>query len=467
MKNNALIVSVLIVLFLGGCGTERQNDADAVFLQTARESHDWVRDAIIYEVYLRSFSPEGTFAGLENRLDELKDLGVTVLWLMPIHPVGEENKKGTLGSPYSIRDYFDVNPEFGSMEDFQSLLDAAHDRGFKLIIDLVANHTAWDNPLIEEHPDWYVHDDEGNIIHPAGTDWWDVADLDYDNPEVWDYMKEVMRFWVEDIGVDGFRCDVSELVPVEFWEEARDMLDDIKPVMMLSEGTAPEHHLHAFDITYAWNVYHTLPGIVHENEPATVIDDLLQEEVASYPAGSLRLRFKSNHDENAWDAPAVEKWGRKGAKAVGTLVTMMPGVPLLYNGDEVGNPERLDLFEKIPIDWSGGEEYRSFYTELFSLYNESPAFRSGGFVKIPTSEVTRIYSFIRSHEHDLMFVLINLKPEEVTFDVPVNPVLDAGNMQSGALWKQFGHGDEVINIVYDDDISISLPEYGYVIYEVR
>jgi len=200
-----MICIFAVGVFISGCETDRD---DMPVLESARISEDWVREAIIYEVYLRSFSPEGDFAGLEERLPELKDLGVTVLWLMPIHPVGEEERKGTLGSPYSVRDYFDVNPEFGTMEDFESLLESAHEHGFKLILDLVANHTAWDNPLIEEHPDWYVQDDEGNIMYPEGTDWWDVADLNYDNPEVWDYMKEVMRYWVEDVGVDGVqvRC---------------------------------------------------------------------------------------------------------------------------------------------------------------------------------------------------------------------------------------------------------------------
>jgi len=465
MKNYGILVLVLFfILTIPACDN---GESEITALQPARISEDWVRDAIIYEIYPRSFSPEGDFNGIRDRLPELKELGVTVLWLMPIHPVGEVDRKGTLGSPYSIRDYFDVNPEFGTMEDFESLLESAHDHGFKVILDLVANHTAWDNPLIEEHPDWYVQDDDGNIVHPEGTDWWDVADLNFENPEVWEYMMEVMRFWVEDVGVDGFRCDVSEMVPIEFWEEARTMLDDIKPVMMLSEGAMPEHHLRAFDITYAWNIYHNLSDIVHGDDPVTVIDQLLETEAAEFPAGSLRMRFKSNHDENAWDAPAVEKWGPEGAKAVGMLVTTMPGVPLLYNGDEVGNPERLELFEQIPIDWSRGEEYRTFFTDLFSIYNTSESFRRGNFIRIETSNEREIYSFIRSYGDDHKLVFINLKPDEITLEFGVNPVLDSAGMQSAALRKVFGSGDEILNIVYDDDVSLMLPEYGYAIYDVR
>ncbi len=465
MKKFLSMVCIIIIGgFITGCETDRD---DITLLQSARISEDWVRDAIIYEIYPRSFSPEGNFAGIEDRLPELKELGVTVLWLMPIHPVGEVDRKGTLGSPYSVRDYFDVNPEFGTMEDFKSLLNAAHDHGFKLILDLVANHTAWDNPLLEEHPDWYVQDEEGNIVYPEGTDWWDVADLNYDNPEVWEYMKEVMRFWVEDVGVDGFRCDVSELVPIEFWEEARDMLDDIKPVMMISEGTMPAHHLHAFDITYSWNIYHNLSDILYGDDPATVIDELLEIEAAEYPAGSLRMRFKSNHDENAWDAPAVEKWGPTGAKAVGVLVTTMPGVPLLYNGDEVGNPLRLELFEKIPIDWDRGEEYREFYTQLFELYNTSISFRRGNFLRIGTTKESEVYSFIRTYDDDHKLVFINLKPEEIIFDVEENSVLDAVRLQSGTLRKELGDGDDIVNILYDDDMTMTLPEYSFVIYDLH
>ncbi len=464
MRKTLLMICIFAVgVFISGCETDRD---DMPVLESARISEDWVREAIIYEVYLRSFSPEGDFAGLEERLPELKDLGVTVLWLMPIHPVGEEERKGTLGSPYSVRDYFDVNPEFGTMEDFESLLESAHEHGFKLILDLVANHTAWDNPLIEEHPDWYVQDDEGNIVYPEGTDWWDVADLNYDNPEVWDYMKEVMRFWVEDVGVDGFRCDVSELVPLEFWEEARDMLDEIKPVMMLSEGAEPAHHLHAFDITYSWNIYHNLADIIHGDAPAIVIDNLLETEAARYPAGSLRMRFKSNHDENAWDAPAVEKWGPKGARAVGVLVTTMPGVPLLYNGDEVGNPERLELFEKVSIDWDRGEEYREFYSQLFELYNTSTSFQRGNFMKIGTTNENAIYSFLRTRNDDHKLVLINLKPDTITFDVDVNSILDAVQKQSGTFYKVLGTGQQTISVVYDDDMTVTLSDHEYVIYDL-
>ena len=240
----------------------------------ARESAEWVKKAVIYEVYLRSFSPEGTFHALEHRLPELRDLGATVLWLMPVHPVGTVKRKGSLGSPYSIADYYSVNPEFGSLDDFRSLVEATHRHGLKIIIDLVANHTAWDNPLMRTNPGWYTTDSTGGII-PPNSDWTDVADLDYSNREMREWMMEMMEYWVSDVGIDGFRCDVAEMVPTDFWEEARRRLDAIKPVMMLSEGSLPEHHRSAFDITYSWGVYNAMSPLLGSVKPPALLDDIL------------------------------------------------------------------------------------------------------------------------------------------------------------------------------------------------
>jgi cyclomaltodextrinase len=331
-----------------------------------RKSADWVSDAVIYEVYLRSFSEEGTFKALESRIPELKKLGVTVIWLMPIHPTGKVNRKGTLGSPYSVQDYYAVNPEFGTIDDFRSLVHAVHEQGLKIIIDLVANHTAWDNPMLKEHPEWYTHDEKGNIISP-NPDWTDVADLNYSQGGLRSYMVSMMKYWVQDIGIDGFRCDVAEMVPTDFWESVRRELDAIKPVMMLSEGTIPEHHVRAFDLTYSWNVYDVLEKVINGSTPATIFNNLIKTESYQYPHGSLRMRFNTNHDKNAYDGPAVRKLSPDGAKATAVLVFTFPGVPLIYNGEEVGNDKKLDLFEKVDIDWSEGAEFRELYTTLCAL----------------------------------------------------------------------------------------------------
>jgi len=389
----------------------------------ARVSAEWVRDAVIYEVYLRSFSPEGTFKGLEKRLGELKSLGATVLWLMPIHPVGDVNRKGSLGSPYAVQDYYAINPEFGTLEDFRSLVESVHDRGMKIIIDLVANHTAWDSKLMFDYPEWFTTDNTGAIISP-NADWTDVADLNYNHHELRKYMIAMMEYWVRDIGIDGFRCDVAELVPTDFWDIARGQLDKIKPVMMLSEGTIPEHHLKAFDITYAWNTYDILVKILRDTTAAEMVHTIVQNESLRYPMGSLRMRFNTNHDKNAWDAPAVEKFGREGAKLTAVMMFALPGVPLIYNGEEVGNPFRLDLFEKVPIDWTDRGGFRKLYEGLTRMRGAHPAFLKGSYMEIGNSNPREVYSFARVHGDQIALCVFNCdnQPNTVTLKLDKIPV---------------------------------------------
>lgn len=382
----------------------------------ARSSPGWVRNAIIYEVYLRSFSKEGTFKALERRLPELQELGVTVLWLMPIHPVGELNRKGTLGSPYAVQDYYAVNPEFGTMDNFRSLVNAVHQRGMKIIIDLVANHTAWDSKLIMEHPEWFTKNKEGAIISP-NADWTDVADLNYDQHELRKWMIEMMKFWVKDVGIDGFRCDVAELVPTNFWVRARRELEKIKPLLMLSEGTLAEHHVEAFDLTYSWNMYDVLGRIINDTLSVHVFDRNLRYESLQFPRASLRLRFNTNHDKNAWDAPAVKKFTRQGAKATAVLMFTLPGVPLIYNGEEVGNPRRLDLFEKVEIDWSKNEDFRQLYQQLTTLRKDHPALSLGAYLDIRNSGGGKVYSFARLNGEDVVLISINFSSETRSFEL--------------------------------------------------
>ena len=393
--------------------------AHRISVQQARHSEEWVRRGVIYEIYTRSFSPEGTFAGIENRLPELKNLGVTILWLMPIHPVGILHRKGTLGSPYSIQDYYAVNPEFGTIDDFKRLVKQAHRHGFHLIIDLVANHTAWDSKLINEHPEWFTKDRAGNIISP-NPDWTDVADLDYSQPGLRCSMIEMMKHWVRDVDIDGFRCDVAEMVPIDFWESARAALDSIKPVMMLSEGSYPEHHLRAFDATYSWNIYHALAPIIKREKPASALDAELNLEDASFPRNALRMRFSSNHDENAWDAPDVEKFGNNCAKLAAVFVNTIPGIPLLYNGQEVGNNRKLGLFEKSSIDWSAGDEFRALYSRLFELRRDEPAFFAGSMIRIPTTNDKRVFAFARMSGPSKFIVVCNFDTSSFTGSIDLS-----------------------------------------------
>jgi glycosidase len=400
--------------------------------QIARQSEDWVRDAVIYEVYLRSFSREGNFKALERRLPELKSLGVSVLWLMPIHPIGDLNRKGKLGSPYSIQDYYAVNPEFGTLDDFKSLVGATHALGMKIIIDLVANHTSWDSKLLTEHTDWFTTNERGAIVAP-NADWNDVADLNYDHHELRKYMIEMMKYWVGQVGIDGYRCDVAELVPIDFWNRARKELDKIKPVIMLSEGTLPEHHVEAFDLTYSWSVYDVFAKIINGTTPVRVFDDILRTESYQFPKGSLRLRFNTNHDKNVYDAdaPAVKKFTPAGAKATALLTFTFPGVPLLYNGEEVGNEKQLSLFEKVDVDWSKNAATRSFYEALTRLRTGHISLRRGEYLPVKNSEGHKVYTFLRRSGADEVLVVINFAKERRSV------IIDAPAGLSGELKEYF------------------------------
>jgi glycosidase len=434
LRNGENLVVVQVMDYSGGGGIYRPMTLietrylddllkSEFFGTPALKSPEWVKDAVIYEVYLRSFSTEGTFAGLEKRIPELKKLGVTVVWLMPIHPVGAKNRKGRLGSPYAVQDYYGINPEFGTLREFKRLVTTVHKNGMKLIIDLVANHTSWDSKLMAEHPEWFTKDARGTIV-PPNADWTDVADLDYAHPALRSYMIAMMRYWVKDVGIDGYRCDVAELVPTEFWNDARHQLNTIKPVMMLSEGSIPEHHAKAFDITYSWNIYDALGVLLMGKRPATLLDDILKNESLQFPTGSLRMRFTTNHDKNACDAPAIEKYGLPGLKLGVVLTFTMPGVPLIYNGEEVGNNRKLDLFEKVDIDWRRSREMGDLFASLARLRRDHKALTRGEMFRLASGHDEDVYAFVRMAGRDKVVVILNFanEPRFTTVAVPMGMV---------------------------------------------
>jgi cyclomaltodextrinase len=430
----------------------------------AIRSEDWVREAVIYSVYLRSFSPEGTFAGLEKRIPELKNLGATVLWLMPIHPVGEKNRKGVLGSPYAVQDYYGVNKEFGTMADFKHLLATVHKNGMKLIIDLVANHTAWDSKMVKEHPGWFVRDRKGAIA-PPNPDWTDVAQLDYSKPSLRQYMIDMMVWWVRDIGIDGFRCDVAELVPTDFWNEARARLNRIKPVMMLSEGSLPEHHVKAFDISYSWNIYDALEPLLTQTRPLALLDQILKNEEMQFPVGSLRLRFTTNHDKNAWDAPAVLKFGEEGLKLATVLVNTLPGVPLIYTGEEIPNDKKLSLFKKVTVEWSHPRRMESLYRTLFQLRKEHKSLSRGQMVRVPSSD--SVYAFVRIAGTDRILAVMNFSSQAVSavLQIPTERILPG--LRRVTLEEVFTRSKVARDVEGLKEMKVDLRPKGYAIYIVR
>lgn len=343
-------------------------------LKTSVAHAEWTRNMVLYEINVRQFSEEGTFAGVEKALPRLKDLGVNVLWFMPIYPIGELNRKGELGSYYSIKDYMDVNPEFGTLENFKSVVAKAHEMGFHVILDWVGNHSAWDNPLATEHPGWYAKDSTGNFISPF--DWTDVIQFDYSADSLWDYMSGAMKYWVEEAGVDGYRCDFPGLVPEKFWFRATTELNAIKPVLMLAEDEDHSYLLErAFNMNYAWAHHHLMNAVAGGHRRPSALDSMIQYELKRYDPDSYRLRFMTNHDENSWNGTIREKMG-DAQKAFAAYLFTVPGVPLLYNGQEADLDKRLEFFKRDPIVWKE-TDLLPFYTKLVHLRTSHPALRHG------------------------------------------------------------------------------------------
>lgn len=368
----------------------------------------WLANSVIYEVYPRDFSPAGNLNGVTAGLDRLHDLGVDVVWLMPIHPIGQVKRKGTLGSPYSVRDYYAVNPEFGTKDDLKRLVTEAHRRGMKVVIDIVANHTSWDSVMMQT-PEFYKHNSAGQIIPPV-PDWDDVAALDYSNPKLRAYMIEMLKYWVRDFDLDGFRCDAASMVPVAFWESARAELDKQKPgLLMLAEAHDPPLMAKAFDIDYAWPLHSTLAAVVGKGEPARALRASWEQERGQYAKGALHMRISDDHDEER----AIVRFGKGGALAASAFMFTLDGVPLLYEGMEVGDTAESGspaLFEKLPVFWKIGErrpEFPRFYASMIALRKAHPALQQGATEWVRNSDDSRVVTYIRKGGGEEFLVAIN------------------------------------------------------------
>jgi len=384
--------------------------------ENARASQDWVRDAVIYQIWERAYSQKGDFSSITNDLDRIKDLGVNVLWLMPIHPIGQERKKGTIGSPYAVKDYYAINPDYGTAADLKRLVSEAHKRKLKVIIDMVINHTAWDNALIKEHPEFYKKNDKGQIIPPV-PEWADVAGLEYSNRDLHRYMIDMLKYWIREFDLDGFRCDVALMVPTDFWEEARVEVDKIKPnTIWLAEAEKPDLLVKAFDLDYSWNVHSTLTEVLQGTKPASAIRDVWERQQREFPHGAIRMRFSDNHDERR----AIARFGEKGALAAQALAFMLDGVPLVYNGMEVGDTTESGapaLFERLPIFWQIAErrpEFPKFYRTMIALRRSSVALRRGDLQWLKNSDEKRVITFARRFGNDDLVIAINMSNQPFT-----------------------------------------------------
>jgi glycosidase len=416
-----LFLSLVAAGVLFSSGTKADADYSNV---SARPSPDWLRSGIIYEIFPRDFSPAGNLAGVTAKLDELQQLGVTILWTMPIHPIGTKCRKGDFGSPYSIRDYYAVDPNYGTLDDYKTLVAGAHQRGMKVIMDLVANHTAWDSVMMT-NKNFYKQDAPGHVIPPVPS-WTDVAGLSYKSPELREYMIAMLKYWIQTCDVDGFRCDVAGMVPTDFWEQVRDALTQVKPdIMMLAEeGSKPEFLVKAFDIDYSWPLLATMNNVMLRNAPVSDIRRSWEDVRRQFPKNSLHMRITDDHDE----ARAIARYSLNGALAASALMFTLDGVPLLYNGMEVGDATESGdpaLFDKLNIFWNPKErpQLRSIYHDLIQLRKQYSALRSNNVEWLHNSDETKLLTYLRDDEKDEFFVLINLSNRPLTGKVDLkNPV---------------------------------------------
>lgn len=418
----------------------------------------WSRHAVIYEINVRQYTPEGTLVALQRHLPRLKALGVDILWVMPVQPIGVKNRKGVLGSYYSISDYTAVNPELGTEADFKAFVAAAHHQGMRVLLDWVANHTAFDHKWIGPHPDWYVRRPDGTIINARDgeghdTDWTDVAELNYDNPQMRDAMISDMRWWLDRTGIDGFRCDVASGVPTDFWIDARRALRTSRPdLFMLAESEDP--HLHAaFDMTYGWELHHLLNDVAQGKQKTSALDAYFAKDDSLFPRDAYRMYFTSNHDENSWNGSEFERMGANHLPAFVIAATAVRSMPLLYTGQEVSLNKRLRFFEKDTVDWSG-PSLASFYGTMFDLKHREPALANGAMGgaqrTLALSGGDRLYAYTRTRGANTVLVAVNFG------DAGVNAQYDS-LPSAGTYTDWFGK----TKVPLATRGSIGIPPHGY------
>ncbi len=444
------IYPLFLITYLTSCA---QN---YTVLNQVRVVHpEWSRNAIIYEVNIRQYTPEGTFEAFEAHLPRLKEMRIDILWLMPINPIGELNRKGTLGSYYSIKSYKEVNPEFGTLEDFKNLINKIHEMDMYVIIDWVANHTSWDNVWTQTHPEFFSQNSSGEFYPPV-ADWSDVIDLNYDNKILWDFMIDAMKYWIEECNIDGFRCDVAAMVPTEFWNRARKELDEIKPVFMLAEASENYLHEEAFDMTYNWRLKDLMNEIAKGNKDASDIIAYYNFEKTEYNPDDYIMTFTSNHDENTWHGTVFERLGDS-AEMFAILISTVKGIPLVYSGQEAGLDKRLEFFEKDEIEWKEHKLY-DIYKTIFTLKHNNKALwngATGGEMNFITSNNEEgILAFSREMDDDKIIAVFNLTNNNQT--VTLNGPALNGN------YKELFCNNEFVFTLGQTELSMQL--WGYMIF---
>ena len=421
---------LLFTLLFSGCETdegetwetitpdkEEETVSQPVQYGTPFENVPETPDVAMYEVNLRAFSQAGNLSGVTENLDSLENLGINVVWLMPIYPTGDEK---SVGSPYAVKDYMDIHEDYGTLADLRELVEGAHQRNMAVILDWVANHTAWDHQWITENASWYAQDDNGNIIIPPGTGWEDVAELNFNNNIMRAEMIRAMKYWVLEANVDGFRCDYAHGVPDDFWKQAIDTLRSIpnRDIIMFAESERKELLTQGFDMMFGWRFYTGLKETFSEGQSTAAIVEAHEEEYRGLSTGKHVLRWTSNHDQNAWETTPIDQFMNKdGAMAAFVITAYMDGVPLVYSGQEIGFPEQLSFFEgnANKIDWNINADYKEEYEEVLNFRQESSALRRGDLTNYNSADVM---AFEKTVDEESVFVLVNVRNKSVTYTVP-------------------------------------------------
>ena len=419
-----LILAVIIIGNLNSCKTGSNNTENLMdSIQYKKSMPNWAKNANIYEVNTRQYTPEGTFKAFQKQLPRLKEMGVEILWLMPINPIGEKNRKGTLGSYYSIKNYTEINPEFGTEADFKNLVNEAHKLGMHVIIDWVANHTSWDNIWMKDHSDWYTKDSLGNITVPAGTDWDDTADLNYDKPELRRAMIDAMSYWVKNADIDGFRCDVAGMIPLNFWMHARKAIDEIKSdCFFLAEDGEPGIH-QAFDMSYDWPLKDIINEIAKGKKNVNDLIKHFENESKKFKPEDMRMHFITNHDLNTWNGSEYERLGDAPVDAFTVLTYTLPGMPLTYTGQEEPLKKRIKFFDKDTVGFKKYER-KELITKLNQLKSENKALSyisyNVGFLGLRNTSPNTVLCFVRQKHKNLVASIFNFSPKEQTFKITDN-----------------------------------------------
>lgn len=405
-------------------------------------------NATIYELNTRQFTPEGTFKAAEAELPRLKELGVDIIWVMPIQPIGVLERKGTLGSYYAIKDYCAFNPEFGTRADFASFLNKAHELGMKVILDWVANHTAPDHPWVNNEG-WHMRDSLGNLV--VNYDWYDIAELNYDNVDMRAAMTDAMAWWVDSIGIDGFRCDVAGEVPTDFWNNAMKVMRGKRAnLFTLAEAEKAELNIEAFDMYYGWELHHIMNKVAQGEKTVEDMWSYFAKADTVFPSYAIRMNFTSNHDENSWNGTEFERMG-KGAEAMAAFTYVVPGMPLIYNGQEYGMDKRLEFFEKDTVTVNPSAPQIKFYQQMNAFRKANKALRSNELgaemVRLETAAPS-VFACVREQEGNVVVGVFNFSAEPLT--------IDDLQLAAGTYTTFDGKQVEVA-----EDYSLDLAPWGY------